>query len=472
MESLQRARVPLLPLSEVRRPARAPVRMRFDGRRQRTWLLLALLWPAVLAATEREPLPRPAALEPAVSFWAMIYRDLDTHAGLIHDVDDLGVVYDTVHFPPGSSWRDQQRLIREALERTRAALRRAATGPGPPDRAAARTAAAWGARPAPAVLQAAAQRVRFQRGQADRFRAGLVRARAWRSYIEEALAAVEVPPALVALPHVESAFDPAARSHAGAAGLWQFTASTGRRYLRIDHVIDERFEPRAATRAAAALLRHNYQRTGSWPLAITAYNHGLGGVLRARQETGSDDIGLILARYQGPRFGFASRNFYPAFLAASELDRRAALEYAVPPPVAGALERVVTAPAYVPATALATALGVDAGLLRRHNPALQAMVWRGSKRVPPGFPLRLPAALVTVDPDQALARLPPQARYRGQLPDRYHHVQAGESLSVIARRYGASVRELSRLNALGDPDHIRAGTRLMLPGALLAEGAE
>lgn len=430
---------------------------------------VALVWMMPLAAMAGPPLPRPESLEPAVSFWAMIYRDLDTGAGLIHDTEELDVIYDTLHFPPDSSWRDQQRQLREALEGTRAALRRAAAGAT--DGAAARAAAAWGEGAQPAGLRAAAQRVRFQRGQADRFRAGLVRSRAWRGYIEAALAEAQVPPALVALPHVESAFDPAARSHAGAAGLWQFTEPTGRQYLRIDHVIDERFEPRAATRAAAALLRYNYQRTGSWPLAITAYNHGLAGVLRARDETRTDDIGVILARYQGPRFGFASRNFYPAFLAASELDRQADMEFAVPPP-AGPLEHVVTVTDFVPVSALTTALGVDAELLRRHNPALQATVWSGSKRVPPKFPLRLPAALTMVDAELAMARLPPQSRYRGQLPDRYHDVRPGESLSVIARRYGSSVRELSRINALPDPHRIRAGTRLVLPGAVPTEGAE
>src|SRR4029078_6792191 len=70
------------------------------------------------------------------------------------------------------------------------------------------------------------------------------------------------------------------------------------------------------TRGAALHLRENYESLGSWPLAITAYNHGRAGVARAVSETGSTDIGTIVKRYRGPLFGFASRNFYAEFVAA------------------------------------------------------------------------------------------------------------------------------------------------------------
>ena len=85
-----------------------------------------------------------------------------------------------------------------------------------------------------------------------------------------------VPRELVALPHVESSFNPRAYSHVGAAGLWQFMRSTGRRYMRVDDVVDERMDPHKASVAAARLLGFNYRQIDSWPLAITAYNHGAG----------------------------------------------------------------------------------------------------------------------------------------------------------------------------------------------------
>ena len=130
-----------------------------------------------------------------------------------------------------------------------------------------------------------------------------------------------LPVDLAYLPHVESSFNPDAYSKFGAAGIWQFTRSTGRRFMKVGYVLDERRDPIRATYAAAQLLKENYAKLGSWPLAITAYNHGLSGVRRAVRETGSDDIGEIVRQYKGSRFGFASRNFYAAFLAAADVSR-------------------------------------------------------------------------------------------------------------------------------------------------------
>ena len=171
-----------------------------------------------------------------------------------------------------------------------------------------------------ATLRAASRNVRFQLGQADKFRAGLIRAGQWRAHIEQVLAGEGVPRELVALPHVESSFNPRAYSHVGAAGLWQFMRSTGRRYMRVDDVVDERMDPHKASVAAARLLGYNYRQIDSWPLAITAYNHGLAGMMRAVRTLGTRDIAAIVSRYQSRSFGFASRNFYAEFLAASEID--------------------------------------------------------------------------------------------------------------------------------------------------------
>ena len=133
---------------------------------------------------------------------------------------------------------------------------------------------AFGAEASPARFRQAHDGVRFQLGQADRFREGLLRSGTWEGHIAEVFAERGLPPELAALPHVESSFDPTAYSKVGAAGLWQFMPATGRRYLRIDDAVDERLDPFRATEAAAQLLDFNYRFLGSWPLALTAYNHG------------------------------------------------------------------------------------------------------------------------------------------------------------------------------------------------------
>ena len=86
----------------------------------------------------------------------------------------------------------------------------------------------------------AAGKIQSQRGIRDQFRDGLIRSGRWKPIIEGILTAYGIPSELAALPHVESSYNPEATSKAGAVGVWQFTKSTGRRYLRIDRYVDER----------------------------------------------------------------------------------------------------------------------------------------------------------------------------------------------------------------------------------------
>ena len=89
--------------------------------------------------------------------------------------------------------------------------------------------------------------------------------------------------------------------------------------MKVNRRLYERLDPTKATRAAARLLRDNYEALGSWPLAITAYNHGRGGMLRAQSEVGSSDMSKVIDEYTGPLFGYASMNFYSEFLAAADV---------------------------------------------------------------------------------------------------------------------------------------------------------
>lgn len=86
--------------------------------------------------------------------------------------------------------------------------------------------------------------------------------------------------------------------------------------LKVSRQRDERLDVLKATRAAARMLRQNYRMLGSWPLAITAYNHGPYGVRRAVQAVGSTDLMVLIERYEKSTWGFASKNFYAEFIAA------------------------------------------------------------------------------------------------------------------------------------------------------------
>jgi peptidoglycan lytic transglycosylase D len=428
------------------------------------WLSAAICLLLVAAASAEEALPRPPALAPNVRFWKRIYAEVDGHAGLIHDSDHLDVVYETLHFPEGLSDRARERRVEREKRHLRGILMALSRGKRSGLSAEqAEVLSRWPEGVSNSTLRAAAHNLRFQLGQADKFRAGLVRAGAWRDFIERTLREHGVPVELAALPHVESSYNPRAYSRVGAAGLWQFTRSTGARYLRVDHVVDERLDPYAATVGAARLLRENYRLTQSWPLAITAYNHGAAGMRRAAEKLGTRDIGTIVRRYRSRSFGFASRNFYASFLAALDVDHDAERYFGPLTPHKPVAYAVVELPHYYPAQSLAQALGVDVETLRTHNAALRPEVWSGSKYVPRGFELRVPRSELSAPPEELLAQVPESERYASQHRDRYYKVHRGDTLSRIAGRYDVSESQLVALNNLRSRHEIRAGQVLVLP---------
>ena len=355
--------------------------------------------PPALSATSTGSLPRYAELQRDVDFWIRIYSQVPTSRGLLHDPVDLSIVYGEAAIPPGQPGSPERRAaIEAARERWRTALRQAAdaveAGTGSSSDDVLRALGVWsaqGATPAPAALREAAGRVRFQLGQSDRFRAGLERSGAWRPHIARTLAAAGLPAELIALPHVESSFDPFAGSKVGAAGLWQFMPGTGKLYLRVDAAVDERYDPFRATEGAVQLLVNNFRLLGSWPLALTAYNHGAAGMRRARDTMGTDDFAVIARRYRGPAFGFASRNFYPSFLAALTIDQDPGRWF---PGVVRAPEAAYTE-IELPRSAwlvdLQRTVGLPTTQLRELNPALREAAWRGERPLPAGYRLRLPA---------------------------------------------------------------------------------
>ncbi len=165
--------------------------------------------------------------------------------------------------------------------------------------------------------------VRVQTGQRNFFAEGLQTAPRYLGVMEELFEKHRLPVELTRLPLVESSFNKHAKSKVGAAGIWQFMENTGRKKkLIINDDIDERRSPFKATDAAARLLKENHMILGrSWELAVTAWNHGPGGVKKASKAVGSRDLARIIERYRSKRFDFASGNFYASFLAALYTER-------------------------------------------------------------------------------------------------------------------------------------------------------
>ena len=435
------------------------------------FLALLAVWAAPVLA--RGDIPRPEGIQQDVNFWLRVYTEVTTNEGLLHDERNLSVVYDTLKFGSGGSSRERQRIVDDRRDRHIAALRRiiaALPNEGARDALSAedkKVLALFGPNPNAIILKDATTRIRFQLGQADRFKEGLIRSSSWEAHIAETFANQGLPPELAVLPHVESSFNAAAYSKVGAAGLWQFMRSTGRRYMRVDDAVDERLDPYRSTEAAAQLLAYNYRVLGSWPLALTAYNHGAAGMRRAKESVGTDDFVKINRTYNSRTFGFASRNFFPSFLAALTIDEN-------PEKYFGAFERrpeqkfrEITMPAYVRLATLERTLGVDREQLKVLNPGWRPTIYNGTRLVPKGYRLRLPADTTEKWTAELLsARLPSNELYAGQITPRTHKVRKGESMAAIAQRYGMTAARLAEMNGLSAKASLRAGRRLQLPEVL------
>lgn len=312
---------------------------------KRARVLSLLFWMAILspalvrdvAAASPPPLrfsaefPVSPAMAARVRFWIRVFTEVSQHEALLHDRDDLRVVYDVVPYDTERSVEP----VRASYARLLASLAvdeifplgvrdvSSFTPPAPErERVHALFEAVAAARPI--GYARAMTNIRAQRGLKEIFADSLVRAELYLPEIRRVFAAAQLPSELAYLPHVESSFNPNALSRAGAAGLWQFTKDTADGRLRMTAGVDERFDPIRSSEAAAEHLARARSVLGSWPLAIASYNHGVAGIARARAAVGSDSLDDIIRGYDGASFGFASRNFYAEFLAAAHVAQHAA----------------------------------------------------------------------------------------------------------------------------------------------------
>ncbi|WP_218915028.1 LysM peptidoglycan-binding domain-containing protein [Desulfurivibrio alkaliphilus] len=411
---------------------------------------------------QAEPFPVYDEIKPKVAFWKDIYSRYPSTQGLLHDRFDLDLVYAVLEVE--NTWdnaarRRNRNQINAGREEYRAILLHLAAGHAPRNAKEERVLALFGDRASPERLRRAADNIRFQRGLKDRFREGVIRSGAYLAQIKEILRQYGLPEDLAYLPHVESSFNYEAYSRLGAAGIWQFMRATGRQYMTIDYVLDERRDPIRATHAAAQLLRENHQRLGNWPLAITAYNHGATGMIRARNQHG--DYPSIIRHYSGNRFGFASRNFYSEFLAAREVAKNAERYFGPLDLEPQRRSHEIVLSGYVSLAELAAHLGVDVATLHRYNQGLREPVLQGEKYVPKGYHLRLPADQPTV---RLASALPDTMLRQAQRRSAFYTVRRGDTAWEIARRHGVSLSALMAANQLNSRATIYAGQNLRIPG--------
>ncbi|HKX13008.1 MAG TPA: lytic transglycosylase domain-containing protein [bacterium] len=345
----------------------------------------------------------PPELKPAVDFWKLVYSKYDRRYEIFHDTKDLSRIYSVLDFSDiySAALSDSERRLlrkerlRDEKDRIRAILQRLSYGDyttSQLDREERRIYELFKNDPDPDKFVAASEdgRLRSQTGIQDKFLTGLAASGEYMEEIEDIFTSYGVPVEITRLVFVESMFNTKARSKVGASGIWQFMPSTGRLYMNIDGVADERNDPILASHAAARLLRDNYQALGTWPLAINAYNSGRGTLSRAVDVLGTSDIATIILNYSGGVYGFASRNFYPCFLAALELANGHPQHFGklkIKPRLRYEYYYLKNPQRFPDLVATA---GASYEEISRLNPHFSGAILSGVRKVPAGYKLRVP----------------------------------------------------------------------------------
>jgi len=436
------------------------------------WSIGIILFLLVPAQAEETLFPAPPAVQRRINFWIRAFTEFGRNQIILHDAEFSDIIYDVVDLGGDSLYNRISRRARwhevEGRRREIKTILKKLAGMKMPidvDQLSAQEREIydlWAPVELPLKFMLAEGNLHAQMGLKELFYDGLERSGRYLDTMKVVFRQYDLPEDLCYLPHVESAFNYRAYSKMGAAGIWQFTRSTGRLYLKIDYAIDERYDPFAATDAAARLMRHNYGELGSWPLAITAYNHGTNGMARAKETLQTDDIGVIIERYNGRAFGFASKNFYAEFLAAMEVAKSYEKYFGQVQFEQAEKHQMFEVPSYITLDALCRKFSVDKQTVAKLNPALRHPILKSSRRIPRGYHLRLPLD-IGLDAQSLYAQLPAEEKHDSQVVEKYYQVEPGDNLGSIARQFGTTVAVLVDLNNIADPRSLRAGQLLEMP---------
>lgn len=292
--------------------------------------------------------------------------------------------------------------------------------------------------------------------------------------LEEELILAGMPVELRALAIVESGLNPLATSRMGAKGLWQFMPSTGKEYgLEINSLVDERCNPRLATKAACRYLKTMYNLYGDWTLAIASYNCGPGNVNKAIIRAGGspkDYDGSFWDVYAGlPR---ETRSYVPLFMGATyafAYHEAHGIKYSTPAMPLAVDTIMITRPLHL--EQVSSTIDVSLELLQMLNPEYRLSIIPATTKA---YPLTLPMERIAEFIEMQDSIFAKDSLYLGDYiihaniekkrneapPATYHVVKKGDTLGAIARKYGRTVKQLMNWNGIKNANSLRIGQRL------------
>ncbi|GAB4335531.1 MAG: hypothetical protein Kow0037_15550 [Calditrichia bacterium] len=392
-----------------------------SGRIFHSLMILLLLGFPLLS--EEFPWPYQDALKNEIDFWVDIFSKYRQNQVIIHDAQNVEIVYKILTFQDRSTPASREKLVEQIKQDIRDELKALSLN-GDSSHLTPFQKYLLNCYPTfinQKSLKSMQDNIRAQQGMRETFRSGIERMGYYWPYVRDTFERYGLPVELGYLAQLESSFNPVAKSHAGAAGMWQFMRSSARGLMKVNRLVDQRYDPFASTDAAAKKLKYNYFRAQDWAFAITAYNFGLAGMLRLKKKY-SEDYLLAREKHQKGRFGFASRNFYPEFLAIVKIMRN---------PEAYNFEGIQFKPLNysrvklkrrVKIQTIAQMAGVSLKELKKLNLFYKKRIWQGWSAIPSGYWLHLPA-------ESALANL---GKYIQSI------FQPANSPSAIQHYYGKS----------------------------------
>lgn len=428
-----------------------------------------------LGYVSKDFIPTPD-LHDRVMFWTQIYGKYSSSQGIMHDRYDLRLVYSVVDF---AELEDNIALSRSELEKLKekrvqkqrdeifATLTKLSSVSDPKTLTPAELKI-WKLFPEKdridKIKKASNKEfIRFQLGQSNYFHKGIYYSGRYIRQMERIFREEGLPVELTRLPFVESSFNIFARSKVGASGIWQFMRGTGRDYLKINKWVDERNDPLASSRAAARLLRSNYKELNSWPMAITAYNHGPSGMKRLMKDYGTTNIVDLIEKAETPTFQFASRNFYACLLAAIEVEAHADKYFAKPVIAPEVPFETFILPKAVSYKSLLKIWDGDTMKAELLNPQFTSLVKRGSMLMPAGSKLRIPIQKTAEYASMVHGPLAKELMKTNTVAGNPYRVASGDSLTSIAQTFGISIRSLMELNSISNPRSLKPGQTLLIP---------
>ena len=431
------------------------------------FLFSYFFYPAALYG-DTTPFPVYPSIEPNVKFWTKVFSEYSTAQGILHDSQNLNVIYEVIDLKDPDRYGSKKindKRINTAKHKYKMILKKLALNPSVSDADAKRVATLFGKNANRATFRNAIYKIRCQMGEKNRFREGIIRSGAFFDQIKEVFHSYGLPEDLVYLPHVESSYNIKAYSKLGAAGIWQFVRDAGKRYMTVGYAIDERWDPIRSSEAAAQLLKHSYEKFESWPLAITAYNHGISGMLSAKWTKGGYEE--IFNHYKGNKFRFASRNFYSEFLAAREVATNYEKYFGKITLDTPVDSRKIVMSGYASIKDLEQYFRVDMATLRKLNPSLRPPVFSGQKYVPKGYSLRLPSDAVQNGMGSSTELSWNMYKYH-QKSSRIYRVKKGDNITYIAKMHGIKVSDLILANKINSKGvlYVNQHLRLPLPGEM------